>query len=50
MPPCGTTKKPLTLMETGFDFRETKLLSYWNTSFSKICFGMKIDQQINISL
>ena len=33
--------------ETGFDTQETKLPSYWNTSFTKICLGMKIDQQIN---
>ena len=33
--------------ETGFDSQETKLPTYWNTSFSKICLGMKIDQQIN---
>ena len=32
--------------KTGFDTRETKLPSYWNTSFSKICLGMKIGQQI----
>ena len=32
--------------ETGFDSRETKLPTYWNTSFSKICLGMKIGQQI----
>ena len=32
---------------TGFDTQETKLPSYWNTSFSKICLGMKIGQQIN---
>ena len=32
--------------ETGFDTQETKLPSYWNTSFSKICLGMKIGQQI----
>ena len=25
--------------------QETKLPSYWKTSFSKICLGMKIDQQ-----
>ena len=25
---------------------ETKLPTYWNTSFSKICLGMKIDQQL----
>ena len=28
--------------ETGFDTHETKLPTYWNTPFSKICFGMKI--------
>ena len=33
--------------DTGFDTRETKLPTYWNTSFSKICLGMKIGQQIN---
>ena len=32
--------------KTGFDSLETKLPSYWNTSFSKICLGMKIDQEI----
>jgi len=32
---------------TGFDFQETKLPTYWNTPFSKICLGMKIGQQIN---
>ena len=31
--------------ETGFDYNETKLPTYWNTSFSKICLGMKVDQQ-----
>ena len=31
--------------KTGFDSQETKLPSYWNTSFSKICLGMKISQQ-----
>ena len=30
---------------TGFDLQETKLPTYWNTSFSKICLGMKIGQQ-----
>ncbi len=29
------------------DTIETKLTTYWNTSFSKICLGMKIGQQIN---
>ena len=33
--------------ETGFDAQETKLPTYWNTSFSKICLGMKIGQHIN---
>ena len=32
--------------ETGFDSQETKLPTYWNTSFSKICLGMKIGEQI----
>ena len=31
--------------KTGFDSQETKLPTYWNTSFSKICLGMKIDNQ-----
>ncbi|KAL9975155.1 hypothetical protein ACROYT_G012279 [Oculina patagonica] len=30
---------------TGFDFEETKLPTYWNTPFTKICLGMKIEQQ-----
>ena len=37
----------LTAGETGFDSQQTKLPTYWNTSFSKICLGMKIGQQIN---
>ncbi|XP_022808257.1 uncharacterized skeletal organic matrix protein 5-like [Stylophora pistillata] len=32
--------------ETGFDRQETKLPTYWNTSFSKICLGMKIGHQL----
>ena len=32
---------------TGFDGRETMLPTYWNTSFSKICLGMKNGEQIN---
>ena len=32
--------------ETEFDGQESKLPTYWNTSFSKICLGMKIDQQL----
>ena len=27
------------------DTHETKLPTYWNTSFNKICLGMKVDQQ-----
>ncbi|XP_020623536.1 uncharacterized skeletal organic matrix protein 5-like isoform X1 [Orbicella faveolata] len=33
--------------KTGFDLQETKLPTYWNTPFSKICLGMKIGHQIN---
>ncbi|KAL9953749.1 hypothetical protein ACROYT_G041212 [Oculina patagonica] len=33
--------------ETVFDTQETKLTSYWDTPFSKICLGMKIGQQNN---
>ena len=32
--------------KTGFDKQETKLPTYWNTSFSKLCLGMKIGQQL----
>ena len=32
--------------KTGFDTQQTKLPTYWNTPFSKICLGMKIGQQI----
>ncbi|XP_068739883.1 uncharacterized skeletal organic matrix protein 5-like [Montipora capricornis] len=32
--------------ETGLDSQETKLPTYWETSFSKICLGMKYGQQI----
>ena len=32
--------------KTLFDNHETKLPTYWNTPFSKICFGMRIGQQI----
>ncbi|CAH3143878.1 unnamed protein product [Porites evermanni] len=31
--------------KTGFDSNETKLPTYRNTSFSKICLGMMIDSQ-----
>ena len=30
---------------TGFDTQETTLPTYWNTTFSKICLGMKIGNQ-----
>lgn len=30
---------------TEFDFEETKLPTYWYTPFTKICLGMKIEQQ-----
>ena len=33
--------------KTGFDLQETKLPTYWNTPFSKICLGMKVDHQLN---
>ena len=36
--------------ETGFDAQETKLPTYWNTSFSKICLGIKIGQQIKFTV
>ena len=32
--------------KTGFDKQETKLPTYWNMSFSKLCLGMKIGQQL----
>ena len=31
--------------QTGFDSQETKLPTYWNTPFTKICLGMKIGSQ-----
>ena len=36
--------------KTGFDERESKLPSLWNTSFAKICLGMKIDQQLRFTV
>ena len=33
--------------KTGFDTQETKLPTYCNTPFSKICLGIKIGQQLN---
>ena len=32
--------------KTGLDRHETKLPTYWNTHFSKICLGMRIGHQI----
>ncbi|KAL9953453.1 hypothetical protein ACROYT_G040875 [Oculina patagonica] len=32
--------------KTGFDSQETKLPTYWNTHFSKICLGMRVGHQI----
>ena len=34
--------------ETGFDEQESNLSTFWNTSFSKICLGMKINQQLKL--
>ena len=36
--------------KTGLDSQETKLPTYWNTPFSKICLGMKIGQQIKFTV
>ena len=36
--------------ESEFDSEETKLPTYWNTSFSKICLGMKIGQQLRFTV
>ncbi|CAH3047068.1 unnamed protein product [Porites lobata] len=36
--------------KTGFDAEETKLPSYWNTSFSKICLGINITGNINFAV
>ena len=33
--------------ETGFDSHETKLPTYWNTSFSQICLGMMVGNKTN---
>ncbi|KAL9952605.1 hypothetical protein ACROYT_G039881 [Oculina patagonica] len=33
--------------KTGLDTSETKLPTYWNTPFSKLCLGIKIGQQTN---
>jgi len=46
--PFWTNKNEFNLPggKTGFDFYQTKLPTYWNTPFSKICLGMKIGHQI----
>jgi len=46
---CWSDKRAYNLPggETGFDTQETKLPTYWNTSFTRICLGMKIGGQIN---
>ena len=36
--------------KTGIDSEETKLPTYWNTPFSKICLGMKVGQQIKFTV
>ena len=36
--------------KTGFDAEETKLPSYWNTPFSKICLGMNISREIRFAV
>ena len=35
---------------TGFDSQEAKLPTYWNTPFSKVCLGMKVNGQMNFTL
>ncbi|PFX25320.1 hypothetical protein AWC38_SpisGene10092 [Stylophora pistillata] len=36
--------------ESGFDSQETKLPTYWNTSFAMICLGMKIGQHVRFTV
>ena len=36
--------------KTGLDSQETKLPTYWNTPFSKICLGMKAGNQIRFTV
>lgn len=36
--------------KTGFDEQESKLPTYWNTSFTKICLGMMIEQQLRFTV
>ncbi|XP_068729914.1 uncharacterized skeletal organic matrix protein 5-like [Montipora capricornis] len=35
--------------KTGFDSNETKLPSYWDTPFTKICLGMKVNGEQDIN-
>ena len=35
---------------TGFDSQETKLQTYWNTPFSKVCLGMKVNGQMKFAV
>ncbi|CAH3140630.1 unnamed protein product, partial [Pocillopora meandrina] len=44
---CSTNKNTFNLIgaKTGFDLQETKLPTYWNTYFYKICLGMRIGHQ-----
>ena len=47
-----TNKDPYNLAggQTGFDSQETKLPTYWDTPFTKICLGMKIGSQKRFTL
>lgn len=35
--------------ETGFDSEETKLATYWDKPFSKVCVGMKVGSRIKFA-
>ncbi|XP_022780450.1 uncharacterized protein LOC111321749 [Stylophora pistillata] len=35
---------------SGFDSEETKLPTYWNTPFSKICLGMRVSEQLKFTV
>ena len=35
---------------TSFDSQETKLPTYWNTPFSKVCLGMKVNGQLRFTV
>ncbi|XP_078350722.1 uncharacterized protein LOC144635496 [Oculina patagonica] len=47
IPNSGATRLTSIFQEERFDHHETKLPTYWNTPFSKICLGMKIGHQMN---